>query len=115
MELLPERKVRGAHGLIPWHTREEHGVSIQKMREWCQTEKTSGRPSEMEDFYAAHGLCYDCGASGARMIGWSKPTNEIEVKAAEEHGIEQLPFYETCPTCKGTGKADRSEWKGLLW
>jgi hypothetical protein len=49
------------------------------------------------------------------MIGWSQPITEIDKNAAEDLGIEQLPLYETCPTCKGTGKADPSEWKGLPW
>jgi hypothetical protein len=49
------------------------------------------------------------------MIGWSKPANEIDIKADEEFGIDELPLYETCPTCGGTGKAERSKWRGLSW
>jgi hypothetical protein len=85
------------------------------MLEWCKAEEAAGRAHSMDEFNAAYGLCNDCGSYGARMIGWSKPTNEIDNKAAEEFGIEQLPLYETCPTCSGTGKADRSKWRGLTW
>jgi len=88
---------------------------MQSLKEWRKAEETAGRPSSMDDFFATQPLCNDCGTYGARMIGWSEPTNEIETKAAEELGIEQLPLYETCPTCKGTGKAERSKWKGLSW
>jgi ribosomal protein L32 len=82
------------------------------MRDWRQAEEAASRQSSTDDFYAAHGLCNDCGSHGARMIGWSKPANEIDIKAAEEFGIDELPLYETCPTCGGTGKAERSKWRG---
>lgn len=38
------------------------------------------------------------------MIGWSKPENEIDTAAAEEFCLEQLPLYDVCPACCGTGK-----------
>jgi len=107
--------VRSEHGLIPVKRLEDHGFNLVKIKEWRRAEADAGRPSGLDDFYAAHGLCKDCGSYGARMIGWSKPTNEIYTNAAEELGVDQLPLYETCPTCNGTGKAERSKWKGLSW
>jgi hypothetical protein len=94
-----DRRVRSADGFIPWHEPEDHRFSIVEMREWREAEEVAGRPSAIDDFYAARGLCNDCGSNGARMIGWSKPANEIDTKAAEEFGIAELPLYETCPTC----------------
>jgi hypothetical protein len=108
-----ESRVRSASGLIPWHTDEEQGCSIQKKKEWGIGEEAAGRPGTLEDFYAAHGLCLDCLASGAQMIGRSNPTNEIDIKAASELGLEQLPLYEICPTCDGTGRAERSRWRSV--
>ncbi len=105
--------VRSEHGLIQVKSLEDHGFDLVKIKEWRTAEAGAGRPSSLEDFYAANGLCFDCGAYGARMIGWSNPTNEIEVKAAVELGVDQLPLYETCRTCNGIGKADRSEWRKL--
>src|ERR1700682_5674972 len=45
------------------------------------------------------------------MIGWSMPSSVIDVRTAEELGLEKLPLYSVCPTCQGTGRAERSEWK----
>jgi hypothetical protein len=104
------RGVRSANGLIPWHTDEQQGCGLQRIKEWRIVEKAAGRPNTLEDFYSAHGLCLDCLASGAQMIGWSNPTNEIEVKAATELGLTQLPLYEVCRTCEGTGRAERPRW-----
>jgi hypothetical protein len=104
-------RVRSERGLVPVKRLEDHGFDLVKIKEWRKAEADAGRPSGLDDFYAAHGLCRDCGSYGARMIGWSKPVNEIDAKASEELGLEQLPFYEVCSTCQGTGKAERSKWQ----
>src|SRR5215470_7242140 len=81
-----EIKVRSANGLIPWHSNQEQGFTISGIRDWRAAEGVAGRPNELDDFYAAHGLCFDCGAAGAVMVGWSDPTDEFEAKTAQEHG-----------------------------
>jgi len=53
----------------------------------------------------------DCGASGAQVIGWSKPANEIDANAAAELGLAELPLHDVCPTCHGSGMAERSKWR----
>jgi hypothetical protein len=108
--MIEERKVRSADGLIPWHSDEEHGCTIQEIKEWRAAQHAAGSPSTLEEFYAAHGLCLDCGATGAQMVGWSDPVTEIDIKAADELGLSQLPLYEVCQTCGGTGKAEKSRW-----
>src|SRR5580698_1283237 len=108
--MIEERKVRSSDGLIPWHSHEEHGFTIQGIKEWRAAQHAGGRPNAFEDFYAAYGLCLDCGATGAHMVGWSDPIAEIDINAADELGISQLPLYEVCKTCSGTGKADKSRW-----
>ncbi len=43
--MIEERKVRSADGLIPCHTDEEHGFTIQGIREWRAAQLAAGRPS----------------------------------------------------------------------
>jgi hypothetical protein len=47
------------------------------------------------------------------MIGWSKPSSAIDIRG-EEFGLEELPLYDVCPTCGGSGRAERSAWKGSI-
>jgi len=35
--------------------------------------------------------------------------NEIDARAAAELGVEELPVYDVCPSCNGSGKAERSK------
>lgn len=109
-----ELRVRdGKGGLLPFRGLEYFGLSIQKITEWRSQAENSGRPSSLEDFYGSHGLCFDCGSTGVRDAGWSDPS-EAERPAANERGLEQLPLYVVCPTCGGTGRADRSTWQTHL-
>ena len=106
-----ERRVRSANGTIPWHTDEEHGFTLLTIREWREAQTKAALPSSYADFYAARGICLDCSGSGAEMIAWSKPANELDINAAAELGLDELPLYDTCPTCNGTGRAARSDWR----
>jgi hypothetical protein len=106
-----ERRVRTKYGLIPLRDLENHGFSINKIKEWREHAFREGRPHELADFYATHGLCYDCGGQGVLMIGWSEPRDEKEGEAAKALNVTELPVYEVCSTCRGSGKADRSSWK----
>jgi hypothetical protein len=105
------RKTRGEHGPITRWALEDHGWSIQKIKEWREVEFDAGRPNGLGDFYAAHGLCFDCGSTGVQMIGWSKPAGPEEFQACEELGTDELPLYAVCPTCMGSGTAPRIAWK----
>lgn len=105
-----QRQVRGEHTLVRYRELEDHGFSIQKIKEWRDTEHKAGRPGGLEDFYAAYGICFDCEAHGAQMIGWSAPS-VAETKTSNALGVNELPLYGICPTCCGSGKADRSKWK----
>ena len=111
MKLGSERRVRSARGIIPWHTDKEHGFTLLSVKEWCQTQCQAGLPSSLADFYAVNGICFDCLGSGAVMTGWSRPANEIDIQAAAELGLEELPLHEICSTCNGTGRAARSKWR----
>jgi hypothetical protein len=40
------------------------------------------------------------------MIGWSDPRNPTEIEAAKELEVPQLPVWEVCPECGGSGRSD---------
>jgi hypothetical protein len=94
--------VRSPEGLIPSLTLDDHGLSINLIKDWRKCEFDAGRPSSLRDCYDAHGICSDCGGYGAQMIGWSLPTPE-EVRLGREPD-DDFPVYSVCPSCKGTGK-----------
>lgn len=79
--------MRGSQGMLPWKEL-DHGFSIPEIRSWRDAEEAAGRPSALEDRYAAHGLCRDCDGHGAVMVSWSEPMNPIDVRAAAEFGRE---------------------------
>lgn len=66
------------------------GYTIAAIKEWREQEHNAGRPSGLEDFYRAHGICFTCRASGITVspVGWDGDT----------------PLHEQCPICGGTGK-----------
>ena len=91
--------VRGKGGLIPWR----QGPSLQAIQEWRE-QQTELEPRTLKDYYIAHGLCFECLGHGARMISWSDPSSAADLQSGEELGLEQLPLYDVCPTCGGSGK-----------
>lgn len=109
--------VRGSHGLVPYRTLESHGSSINQIKEWRERQYDAGEPSGLDDFYAAHGLCFDCSSSGVQMVGWSSPTPEELARHGDLEPDEDLPVYEVCATCAGGGEAGRAAWKrpSLRW
>jgi hypothetical protein len=92
------------------------------VREWREREYKAGRPSELDDFYRAHGICVVCGGHGKLVLGvcWR---DEDGVERSEEgpmaslvqdHGLNDPKnwlsdalkwdyLYETCSSCKGLG------------
>jgi hypothetical protein len=63
--------------------------SAPEIKRWRTEEHKAGRPSGLEDFFRAHGLCFACKTTGTRLspVGWDGET----------------PLYEQCPVCGGTG------------
>ena len=95
-----QRYVRGDRGLIPWKPKP---YNLQDVKRWREVQSDAGRPSGLNDFFAAHGICPTCTGEGVHMVGWSDPIDEDERRAAEELNLEQLPVYEVCPACGGSG------------
>jgi hypothetical protein len=63
---------------------------IPEIKLWREEENNAGRPSSLEDFFRAHGLCFTCKATGTRLdpVEWEGETS----------------LYKQCPACDGTGK-----------
>ena len=106
-----ERIVRGRSGRLASKDLEDHGLDLQCIKRWRESEYDAGRPSSLDDFFRSHGLCPACRGQGVRMIGWSEPSSD-EIQIAEELNVDKLPLYETCSACAGTGKADGSGGHG---
>ena len=95
-------------GFIEYHPLEDHGFTLRDIKAWRAGENAAGRPSEVFRFYEAHGLCFDCRASGIKMDGWGPIPPEVEEPFRRKYGLDQFPFSKICETCGGTGKATRS-------
>jgi len=69
--------------------RELH-LKAPEIKRWREQEHEAGSPSDLEDFFRVHGLCFTCKATGTRLdpVGWD----------------EKVPLFEECPVCGGTGK-----------
>jgi hypothetical protein len=100
VEEAVERRVRGRNGTIPCREL----LNLVAIRQWREEQSEAGKPNSLGDYFLAYGICTDCSGYGAKMIGWSDPSTPIDVQAAKELGLEQLPLYEVCPSCQGTGK-----------
>ena len=96
--------VRGRFGPVPYRDIDDFGRYVQNTREWREESHNAGRPSGLHDFYAANGICSVCGSHGAIMVGTTEPRDSAETGIADELGVDQLPIYEVCPSCRGTGK-----------
>jgi len=68
----------------------KQGLSVTEIKDWRSTQAQAGKPSGLKDFYAAHGVCFDCRATGVVTTGW------------DEESLEYL--YSSCPQCRGTGR-----------
>jgi hypothetical protein len=66
-------------------------------REWRAKEIEAGRPATYGDFCRAHGLCSACAATGVRLN-----ENGVGFRAVGWNG--NLPLYEECDACAGSGK-----------
>jgi hypothetical protein len=66
-------------------------------RDWRAKETEAGRPSTHSDFFRAHGLCPACAAAGIRLN-----ENGVGFRTIGWNG--NLPLYEECEACGGTGK-----------
>ena len=68
--------------------------SFVTIRAWRECEQSAGRPSGLLDYYRAHGFCVACKASGIRLspVDWDG----------------DVPLYEQCEICGGTGKVEAS-------
>ena len=106
MSNVNARRTRGRNGYIPYVGLDSHGFSINDIKLWRKKQFDAGLPSEIEEFFRAHGLCVECLGEGVKQVGLSLP-NEQELATAAKIGLSQLPFFEACPICKGSGKGTK--------
>lgn len=66
-------------------------------RDWQAKEIRAGRPSTYGDFCRAHGLCSACAATGVSLSD-----NGVGFKTVDRSG--NLPLYQECEACGGTGR-----------
>ena len=62
---------------------------LPEIKRWRAEEHKAGRPSGLEDFFRAHGLCFACKTTGTKL------------PPVAQDG--ETPLYEQCPVCGGTG------------
>jgi excinuclease UvrABC ATPase subunit len=103
--MQPGRSVRGKFGRIPMRDSGNTNARFLEIRAWRAQESDAGRPCELFDYYVQHGICPECHGDGVQMIGWSAPEDDAERQATRELNLEQLPVYDVCSRCAGTGTA----------
>jgi hypothetical protein len=74
--------------------------SIEEIRAWRTNEAEAGRPSSFAAYCHQYGYCDACNAEGLVLND-----NGIGFKLAGQDG--NMPLFELCPVCKGTGKASQ--------
>ncbi len=61
----------------------KHGYSIEQVKQWRAEQSQAGKPSTLEDFFPAHGLCSNCHAVGKNISGV-----QWQDSSGAEHSIE---------------------------
>src|SRR6266849_3384281 len=105
------------HSVASWM---RHGYSIQTVKAWRAQELEAGKPSGLDDFYQAHGLCIECRGNGDKLLGcrWRDAKGKehkrmlragVTVATLHERHLKNAKEWdyllETCDACAGTGKA----------
>src|SRR5262249_2731052 len=102
---MEQYTVHGRQGLIPRRIRP---FSSQQIRAWREAEQAAGRSHSVEGFYLAYGVCPACAGEGVVMIGWRRPMNDAEQDSATALRLEELPMWDVCVVCNGSGKSQGS-------
>jgi predicted RNase H-like HicB family nuclease len=69
---------------------EDPGFSLHDIKAWRDRELAAGRPSRLDDYFSAHGICSACRCYGLQMTGWDEDA--------------QAPLWSVCSACGGTGR-----------
>jgi len=109
-----------------------HGFTLQGIKEWRKKEYDAGRPSGIDDFFRAHGLCVKCRGERTLVVGIRRrdadgveraekgPSMGLVEKYSLENPTNWLNetrkwdyLYETCHVCGGNGKYPSPEHPNL--
>jgi len=107
--------------IFEWLDPKKHGYDISYIKQWRTLEHEAGRPSGLEDFFKAHGLCLGCRGAGRTVTGvWWRDSGSEKRSFTLEGSSESIASlhekylkdssewnytYSTCPQCEGSGKA----------
>jgi hypothetical protein len=58
----------------------KHGFTLETVKEWRAQQHEAGRPSGLDDFFRAHGMCHQCAGEGRLVTG---------VRWRDEEGLER--------------------------
>ena len=72
---------------------EELYKRLPEIELWRKQQDDAGQPSELENFFRAHGLCFACESTGTdpRPVGWDG----------------EVGLFRKCKHCAGTGRTNR--------
>jgi hypothetical protein len=103
----------------------KHGYGIGQVKRWREEQNQAGKPSTLDDFCRAHGLCIHCGAEGKNIVGvrWrdlqgTEHTRQLATEGAAPETVASIYeqelknaahwdyLYTACTSCGGTGKAN---------
>lgn len=101
--MQPSQWVRGKFGKIPMRDSGDRNARLLEIKAWRAQESDAGRPCDLLDYFVQHGICPECRGDGVQMIGWSAPEDDTERQGVRELNLEQLPLYDLCSRCGGTG------------
>jgi hypothetical protein len=80
---------------VPWSEiassrSQELQMRFSEINRWREQQHDAGKPSEMENYFRAHGLCFACQSTGTdpRPVGWDGAVG----------------LFLECRHCGGTGR-----------
>ena len=103
-----------------------HGYGLEQLKQWRIAQEEAGKPSTLDDFIRAHGLCVHCRSVGKLISGiqWQDSSGaehtiallapEVSETIASLHERELKNAlrwdytYTTCDVCSGTGKRPKA-------
>lgn len=103
----------------------KHGYSIEQVKQWRTEQDNARKPSTLEDFLRAHGLCVHCRSVGRHISGihWHDASGVEHSIELVSQGVpesiaslyeRELKYasswdytYATCEICGGSGKLSR--------
>ena len=65
---------------------------MNAIKVWRTSEHDAGRPSSLEDFYKAHGICRDCRCLGFQISGYDEEDKEQTFQRLPDMGWHRTRY-----------------------